>query len=62
MPKVWSEMDERQYKQIRASEWKAGHTKHGGEIAARTVNKHRREGGRTLDQIVDGEDQYIRKE
>jgi len=54
MPKAWSDKDERQYKHIKASEEKAGHKKHAEEIAARTVNKQRREEGRTLDQASGG--------
>jgi len=52
MPKAWSAKDERQYNHIKESEQKAGHKKDAEEIAARTVNKHRREEGRTLDQKV----------
>jgi len=40
--------DERQYKHVEASEKKDGKsTKRAKEIAARTVNKHRKEEGRT---------------
>ncbi|WP_161880293.1 addiction module toxin RelE [Deinococcus alpinitundrae] len=48
MPDAWNDKDERQYQHVKDSE------RHGGksageaeEIAARTVNKHRREEGRT---------------
>ncbi|MFY9821977.1 MAG: hypothetical protein WAM82_11390 [Thermoanaerobaculia bacterium] len=48
MPKAWSGKDERQYKHVEASEKKDGEsTKRAKEIAARTVNKHRKEEGRT---------------
>jgi hypothetical protein len=48
MPKAWSSKDERQYKHVEASEKKEGKsTARAKEIAARTVNKHRKEEGRT---------------
>jgi hypothetical protein len=48
MPKAWSSKDERQYKHVEASEKKEGKsTDRAKEIAARTVNKHRKEEGRT---------------
>ena len=48
MPKAWSGKDERQYKHVEASEKKDGEsTKRAKEIAARTVNEHRKEEGRT---------------
>jgi hypothetical protein len=48
MPKSWSNKDERQYEHIKASEKKSGKsTKRAKEIAARTVNKQRKEEGRT---------------
>jgi hypothetical protein len=48
MPKSWSNKDERQYEHIKDSEKKKGEsTKRAKEIAARTVNKHRKEEGRT---------------
>jgi hypothetical protein len=48
MPKAWSGKDERQYEHVKGSEQKKGEsTKHAEEIAARTVNKHRKEEGRT---------------
>jgi hypothetical protein len=48
MPKSWSAKDERQYEHIKESEKKEGRsTKRAKEIAARTVNKHRKEEGRT---------------
>jgi hypothetical protein len=48
MPKAWSSKDERQYEHVKASEKKEGKsTGRAKEIAARTVNKHRKEEGRT---------------
>jgi len=48
MPKSWSSKDERQYEHVKESEKKEGRsTKRAKEIAARTVNKHRKSEGRT---------------
>ena len=48
MPKAWSSKDERQYEHVKASEKKEGKsTDRAKEIAARTVNKHRKSEGRT---------------
>jgi hypothetical protein len=48
MPKSWSDKDERQYEHVKESEKKEGRsTDRAKEIAARTVNKHRKEEGRT---------------
>jgi hypothetical protein len=48
MPKAWSAKDERQYEHVKESEKKEGEsTDRAKEIAARTVNKHRKEEGRT---------------
>jgi hypothetical protein len=48
MPSGWTKKDERQYEHIKDSEKEAGRsTEKAKEIAARTVNKHRREEGRT---------------
>ena len=48
MPKAWSSKDERQYEHVKASEKKEGKsTDRAKEIASRTVNKHRKEEGRT---------------
>jgi hypothetical protein len=48
MPKAWSAKDERQYEHVKDSEKKSGKsTERAKEIAARTVNKHRKEEGRT---------------
>jgi plasmid stabilization system protein ParE len=48
MPESWSDKDERKYEHIRDSEKEQGaSTERAKEIAARTVNKGRREEGRT---------------
>jgi hypothetical protein len=48
MPKSWSNKDERQYEHVKASESRKGESaKRAKEIAARTVNKHRKQEGRT---------------
>ena len=49
MPQAWSNKDERQYEHIKESSEERGvPAKRAKEIAARTVNKHRREEGRTV--------------
>ncbi len=45
----WSAKDERQYEHIKESARKRGQSRRAKEIAARTVNKQRREEGRTGD-------------
>lgn len=48
MPNAWSGKRERQYEHIKESEEKQGRSeKRAKEIAARTVNKQRREQGET---------------
>lgn len=48
MPGKWSDKDERQYEHVKRSEKARGRSDDkAGEIAARTVNKTRREEGRT---------------
>ncbi len=48
MPEAWSAKDERQYQHVKQSEKQRGaSTDRAEEIAARTVNKQRREDGRT---------------
>lgn len=55
MPKAWSDKDERQYQHIKASELGAGRSvDEAEEIAARTVNKQRREEGRTPNKRTQG--------
>lgn len=47
MPRAWSDKDERQYEHIKESERDRGRSEdRAEEIAARTVNKQRREEGR----------------
>jgi len=51
----WSRKDERQYEHVKESELKRGASEdRAEEIAARTVNKHRREEGRTPSKITQG--------
>lgn len=51
----WSQKDERQYEHIRDSQTDRGKSEQRAkEIAARTVNKHRREEGRTPNQTTQG--------
>jgi plasmid stabilization system protein ParE len=48
MPDAWSDKDERQYEHIKESSEERGMSEdRAEEIAARTVNKRRREEGRT---------------
>ena len=50
MPQAWSKKRERQYEHIRESELEEGRSeKRAKEIAARTVNKQRKEHGETKD-------------
>ena len=51
----WSRKDERQYEHIKESELERGASEdQAKEIAARTVNKHRREAGRTPSKRTQG--------
>jgi hypothetical protein len=51
----WSRKDERQYEHIKESERERGASEdRAKEIAARTVNKHRREEGRTPSKKTQG--------
>ncbi len=51
----WSRKDERMYEDIKESEKERGvKTDRAKEIAARTVNKHRREEGRTPNKRTEG--------
>jgi len=55
MPRGWSSRDERQYEHIRESSLERGlPEERAEEIAARTVNKHRREEGRTPNRRTQG--------
>jgi hypothetical protein len=55
MPDAWTTKDERQYEHVRDSELDRGRSKERArEIAARTVNKQRREEGRTPNRTTQG--------
>ncbi|ULH14684.1 addiction module toxin RelE [Deinococcus sp. KNUC1210] len=55
MPDAWSDKDERQYQHVKDSETQRGETEEQAEeIAARTVNKRRREEGRTPNKRTQG--------
>ena len=55
MPRGWSNKDERMYEHIRdSSEDRGVPDERAEEIAARTVNKHRREEGRTPNKTTQG--------
>jgi hypothetical protein len=48
MPRAWTSKDERQYQHVKDGELQRGRSaRRAKEIAARTVNKQRREEGRT---------------
>ncbi len=55
MPAAWSDKDERQYEAIKESSIERGKDEDTAEeIAARTVNKRRREEGRTPNKTTQG--------
>lgn len=55
MPSAWSDKDERKYEHIKESAQERGKSKkRAKEIAARTVNKGRREAGRTPNRTTQG--------
>jgi plasmid stabilization system protein ParE len=55
MPKAWSAKDERKYEAIKESQEDRGRSEaKAEEIAARTVNKQRREEGRTPNKRTQG--------
>lgn len=55
MPQAWSKKDERQYEHIKESSEERGKSEERAkEIAARTVNKQRREEGRTPNKTTEG--------
>jgi hypothetical protein len=55
MPDAWTKKDERQYQHIKESSKERGKSdKRAKEVAARTVNKQRREDGRTPNQKTSG--------
>ena len=55
MPKGWSDKEERKYEHIKEGELERGHDYDTAqEIAARTVNRDRREEGRTENRRTQG--------
>ncbi len=55
MPEEWSKKDERQYEHVKESQKERGTSAdRAKEIAARTVNKQRREEGRTPNKQTQG--------
>jgi plasmid stabilization system protein ParE len=55
MPQAWSNKDERKYEHIKESAEERGQSeKKAEEIAARTVNKGRRQEGRTPNKTTQG--------
>jgi len=55
MPEEWSKKDERQYEHVKESQKERGTSAdRAKEIAARTVNKQRREEGRTSNRQTQG--------
>ncbi|QDT15514.1 Rho termination factor N-terminal domain-containing protein [Alienimonas californiensis] len=55
MPAAWTDKDERMYDHVKDSELDRGRSEdRAEEIAGRTVNKHRREEGRTPNKTTQG--------
>lgn len=55
MPQAWSSKDERQYENIKQTQQQRGKSKERAqEIAAATVNKQRRQEGRTPNKTTQG--------
>lgn len=55
MPRAWSSKDERMYDHVKQSERERGRSEdRAEEIAARTVNRQRREEGRTPNRRTQG--------
>jgi len=55
MPEAWSDKDERMYEEIKRQQMDRGKREGEAEkIAGRTVNKHRREEGRTPNDTTEG--------
>ena len=55
MPTAWTKKEERQYKKIRESALERGRTtRRAEELAARTVNKQRRQKGKTQNKTTQG--------
>ena len=62
MPEEWSKKDERQYEHVKESQKERGTSAgRAKEIAARTVNKQRREEGRTPNEKTQGSGNPNRK-
>ncbi len=52
---AWTDKDQRQYEHVKESELERGKPEDAAEeVAARTVNKHRREDGRTPNKKTQG--------
>lgn len=52
---AWTDKDERQYEHVKDSVLEQGRSEQSAQgIAARTVNKHRREAGRTPNKTTQG--------
>lgn len=55
MQGAWTDKDDRQYEHVKEGELERGRSEdRAKEIAARTVNKHRREEGRTENSETEG--------
>jgi len=55
MPATWTDKEERQYQHIKESELDRGRSEEEAEeIAARTVNKQRRQAGKTPNKTTQG--------
>lgn len=55
MPATWTDKEERQYQHIKESELDRGRSEEEAEeIAARTVNKQRRQSGKTPNKTTQG--------
>ena len=55
MPATWTDKEERQYQHIKESELERGRSEEEAEeIAARTVNKQRRQSGKTPNKTTQG--------
>ena len=55
MPQAWTDKDERQYEHVKESALERGRSEdRAEEIAARTVNKHRRKEGFTPNKTTQG--------
>ncbi|MCO6047855.1 Rho termination factor N-terminal domain-containing protein [Aeoliella sp. ICT_H6.2] len=55
MPRAWTNKDERQFKHVKQSAMDRGRSEdRAEEIAARTVNKHRRQSGETSNRTTQG--------